>query len=388
MNTEEKSNVEEDANVEEGANVEEKADALIKGVSFVISLLAIRAFKDAGYTFDVAEWIALCITGVTILFIADMMTGVERNTAKDVLLFLAMFFLVTVLFDIALLFSLLYYPFLKSTAAILIVLLAVDLLVVAKLEFFSGEADEKLSNVLWVLLFASFAVFGFYCLLTLKELIIFPFLICFAVLIILEKGKRRYSRVQMLAICLSGVLAAEIGCLLALEDPREKKEIASTEDDAEKKELPPLFAAIRDGDKEAVEKLAKTDVNTVYEVEQIAISPLMAAVMKEDAEIVDVLIKAGADVNYGLKNRDTAIGGAIQINNYEIARKLADAGAVMTARRNMSLWALGWLSGLEKRFDFRIFALLWEKKAPLFIEGTTLWERLLFPFGLMKKCGD
>ena len=143
-----------------------------------------------------------------------------------------------------------------------------------------------------------------------------------------------------------------------------------------------LIAAIEEGDKTSVEKILKTDVNTVDENGD---TPLMAAVEKGDPEIVDMLIKGGADVNYGSGDGFTAVRLAVYDNKPEIARMLTDAGADLKPRQGESLWALAWIKGMAQRVDFRIFTLLREQNVPFFAEGTTLFERLVFPFGFVKK---
>ena len=352
-------------------DVEKKS--FIKSLPFLLSLLAVSAF--AGYGFNVRLWTVSFLVGLCVLSVRRKVSGPDVNLKKDILLFVLFYLLSTVLGDVVLFLSMLYIPFSEYPAHIHDFVLNITLIAILfhiKFTRYSGKSDETALKILWGISAVSFTFFllaGF--LQSPASALVSPMLFVLIALAFMRKSD--ISKTRITGICLCCFLYGE-GLYLSFTHETVIKE-RSTEEHL------PLIAAIRKGDKTAVAELAKTDANTIDEK---GVVPLTAAVEKGDPEIVDILIKAGADVNYGLDDGWTAVRLAVINDRVEIVRMLTDAGAVLKPRSDESLWALALTGELKYRSDFRIFALLREKKAPFFVEGTTLSERLIFPFGLMR----
>lgn len=241
----------------------------------------------------------------------------------------------------------------------------------AKVCFFPGKADEKIIKAFIIILSFVFAV-SLFCEFPLGITFLPPVLFGIFCWRQIEKAKKDLRRLRMFVAILTGFLPGVtlgiwfndfIMCENTEKIVEEAEEMAKVVEEVKEKEYTPLIAAIRDGDKIAVEKLAKTGVNVVDVVNEIKMPPLMVAVLNGDAEIVNILIKAGADVNFRFDDGSTAIGIAVADNNFEIAEMLAYAGADMVTRYDASLWAQVWFGGaLKGRIDFRVFKLLWKKK--------------------------
>lgn len=341
-------------------------------------------------------WMLMIGLGISLLLIHYFLFSPEHvvlTLYKD-------FLFSIVLADIVIFLLMFYEPLANRTNVFLCVFLLIGLGADIKLFFFPGKADEKILTFFWRLAIVSTAIYVLYAVIrSVFVATVFPVLFVFLARQLARKAKGKLSCRQAFALCLSAVLFGEyltaetspyIFCRSEKDDAYKTAATFAEKRKAEKNEdIPPVFKAIVDGDKTALKKLVKTEK---LDIVDSGMSPLMIATMtaafgKSDAEIVDILIKAGADVNFRAgAGKHTAMDMAVLFNHVEIARMLAEAGADITAPRPYeSLWILAWNGGWLYRFDPRIFAFLWKKKAPLFTERASFPESLFLPFGLFGK---
>lgn len=312
-------------------------------------------------------WAASFLAGACVLTVAALF-GKGGKFKKDLALYAGLYVGATVVENAVMLASLLCFPFLSFAEPFLKVCAAVFLIADAKLFFFAGKGDERITGFLGGVLILSVLCFSVYSALTGVMSAGIGF--CYAI------GKINPSaRVKALSFTCIVLLVLLIAHLTFVDCS------TAAGKDEEDTNLPPIAAAIRDGDRAAAERLAKTDA-----AGEDGTRALIYAVVKGDTDMVRILINAGADVNRVVDGRITAVRMALFDANVEIARMLTDAGAVIKPMPGESLWMSCWLRGMtsDRRFDFGVFPLLWKHKAPFFIEGSTIAERLFFPFGLIR----
>ena len=364
---------------------------LIKRPLFMLGVILFMSSYGSGFSpflWKVLCLIGLCASGPQIVMFFRNRAEFDRRKNHPAHAYPRLFLLGVVLADVLVFLELVYFPFSPDSEVFFRVFFALGLALTVKILFFPGKADDKKLTLLRGLLIVSFTVYLLYGAFSHPfGAMILPFLFLYSAWKLVGKTKGTLSHRQAVALCLSTFLFGEYLTAeicpcdpCGQEDVMEETLSRMKRKAGKKEKLPPIFTAIRDGDKETVEKLAKTDANAVDD----NVSALIEAVWKEDPEMVDILIKAGADVNFNL-DKHPAIRVAILEGKVEIARMLADAGADLTPRHGVSLWVLTWFSGMYQRVDFRMFSLLREKNAPFFIEGTPLSDRLFFPFGLFRR---
>lgn len=363
-------------------NDAEKNDQIVKLVLCALSLLTLAGVYRSVPGMTPFRCLAFVLSLTVVAAIRKDFLSAVVELKKNKLFNFARFCLYTVAWNFFLFFVFVYFPFRFYTKTIILILLCLSLIPGVKIFFFPGKTDEKRLGFFRVLFVLSFVMYLLIVMLMVEDPItaFVPLIagICGVKLARRKKADGERRRLFEAALGLSFFLCGQLLTMQLVETGM--RDIPDAEEKAERKELSPWIRAIRDDDRAAIETLAKTGVNDVGE---IGLTPLFYAEMKGDIGIVDMLIKAGADVNvkneYGL----TAVYYAISDNKVEIAQALIDAGAVIEPPPGKSLWALAWLSGIRSWSGLKIFALLWKNDVPFFIKGTTLRERLFFPFGLM-----
>lgn len=363
-------------------NDSEKKEQIVNLILSAVSLIVLAGVYWSAPGMESFKYLTLALSVTAVIAVWKDRPITVEDLKKKAFVYSARVFLYMVAWNCSLFLVLFYFPFRSYTKTIILVLLCFCLIPGVKIFFFPGKTDEKRLGFFRVLCGFSFVMYLLVVMLMVDDPIMafVPLIagICGVKLARRKKADGERRRLFEVALGLSFFLCGQLLTVQLAE--MGMQDIPDAEEKAERKELSPWVRAIRDDDRAAIETLAKTGVNDVGER---GLTPLFYAEMKGDIGIVNMLIKAGADVNakneYGL----TAIYYAISDNKVEIAQALVDAGAVIEPPPGKSLWAFAWLSGIRSWSGLKIFALLWKNDVPFFIKGTTVPERLLFPFGLI-----